>query len=88
MSCPFLCFSGSKYEPSYFVLPTDDKPLCLATGFSQYNKTKLTKPKIFKDIDPVRISEDSLFNQVAWIENGEENGCESSKYEQFPVYDH
>ncbi|KAK2822908.1 hypothetical protein Q5P01_022973 [Channa striata] len=67
------------YEPSYFELTDDDEPetkVCLATGFSRYNVTGEHDifNKTFNEQPPVRISDDSLFNQVAFLSDTEKCG--------------
>ena len=81
-----MCFSDEDLEPSYYKLPADNTTTpvaCLATGFSKSNKAESKFPDIFNNKTPaVRISEDSLYNQVALI--SEENQvlqCVSGKCE-------
>lgn len=62
-----MCFAGETYEPSYYTLGNGTTKVCLATGFSKYNATEYKS--IFNKTEPVRISEDSLFNQVAFIDD-------------------
>lgn len=70
----FLCFSGTDYKPSYYRLTDDeDIQVCLATGFSKYHENQ--NNTLFSETTPVRISEDSLFNQLAFI-SSTETACE------------
>ncbi|KAF1383158.1 hypothetical protein PFLUV_G00128400 [Perca fluviatilis] len=74
-------------EPSVFKLSGTKTTACLATGFSRHNKTT-TDPKqtywgIFNKTAPaVRISGDSLYNQVAILSGeADEEQCEKSSPE-------
>lgn len=67
-----LCLCpGEVYEPSYYLLDENDKKVCLATGFSQYDQHK--NITLFSNTTLARISGDSLFSQVAF--NASEHNC-------------
>ncbi|KAM4551498.1 M1-specific T cell receptor alpha chain isoform 7-T7 [Odontesthes bonariensis] len=57
-----------KVEPDYFTLKDENNTLCLATGFSRYEATLGGKyNEEFNRTKPVRIAEDSLYNQVIFL---------------------
>ncbi|KAM9844955.1 M1-specific T cell receptor alpha chain-like [Aulostomus maculatus] len=69
--------SPEEYAASYYKLKKDNVGVCLATGFSRFNTTKQSgRGDLFRDSQPVRISSDSLFNQVAQLQAGDEGKCE------------
>uniref|UniRef100_A0A8D0AQV5 Uncharacterized protein n=1 Tax=Sander lucioperca TaxID=283035 RepID=A0A8D0AQV5_SANLU len=52
-------------KPSFYKLSWENTTACLATGFSRHNK--ITDLEIFNKTAPaVRIHEESLYNQVAF----------------------
>ncbi|XP_041805572.1 M1-specific T cell receptor alpha chain-like [Chelmon rostratus] len=73
-----------EFEPSYYKLEDGDTAACLATGFSRHNATK--NNSLFNETVAARISEDSLFNQVALMSTGnepcEEDGAASGQCEE------
>ncbi|XP_039670906.1 M1-specific T cell receptor alpha chain [Perca fluviatilis] len=84
---PLRVDSDENLEPSVFKLSGTKTTACLATGFSRHNKTT-TDPKqtywgIFNKTAPaVRISGDSLYNQVAILSGeADEEQCEKSSPE-------
>lgn len=78
-----LCFSGEEYKPSYYKLGDGDTSVCLATGFSKYRELNNS---LFKNTEPVRISEDSLYNQLVFLtSNGTE--CNEGKNGRFNMCD-
>lgn len=87
MSCPLLCFSEELYEPSYYQLGDGETEVCLATGFSRHNATELDHDDLFNKTEAVRISEDSLYNEVALLSADDQKQCQSRKCEWFNMYD-
>lgn len=80
-----LCFPGEEYEPSYYKLGDNGTKACLATGFSKYQEHQ--NNSLFKNTEAIRIKEDSLFNQVAFISSAEvEDLCEEGKNGRFNVW--
>jgi len=77
-----LCVSEEKYDPDYFTVKDENNTLCLATGFSRHNAT-LNGPygEEFNKTKSVRISKDSLYNQVIFLE-GRNATCDS----EYSVY--
>lgn len=69
----FLCSSGEKYEPSFYKLSDGNSSVCLATGFSQFGQ--LGNNSWFSHTEAVRISQDSLFNQLAFINDSASADC-------------
>ncbi|KAK2896133.1 hypothetical protein Q8A73_015621 [Channa argus] len=70
-------------KPSYYKVTGDDgTTACLATDFSRYNATNIVWPitNTSKNQPPVRISGDSVFNQVAIISINDT--CESDDVKQ------
>lgn len=61
----FLCSSGEEYEPSFYKLDDGNSSVCLATGFSRFGQ--LGNNSWFNHTEAVRISQDSLFNQLAFV---------------------
>ncbi|KAM7399979.1 hypothetical protein PAMA_004599 [Pampus argenteus] len=60
-----------EYLPSYYKLTENSSAVaCLAAGFSRHNATESNK--LFKGTEAVRISDDSLYNQVVLIRHDEE----------------
>lgn len=74
-SVVFLWSSGDQYEPSFYKLTHGNTSVCLATGFSRFHQ--LLNKTFFKQTEAVLISQDSLFNQVAFMTKGvdEESNC-------------
>ncbi|KAG7524874.1 hypothetical protein JOB18_018136 [Solea senegalensis] len=73
--------SNDKYAPSYFYLENQQSSACLAAGFSPHNAT-LTHQLFKKDptkAEPVQISGDSLFNQVALVSEGQGDTCDPNR---------
>lgn len=70
--CCVFCSSGDQYEPSFYKLENENNSVCLATGFSRFRQ--LGNNSLFNQTEAVRISEDSLFNQVAFINKTDECG--------------
>lgn len=75
ISVVFLWSSGDQYEPSFYKLTHENTSVCLATGFSRFHQLQLNT--VFRQTEAVLISQDSLFNQVAFMtkEVDEEIGC-------------
>ncbi|GLD68592.1 T cell receptor alpha chain MC.7.G5-like isoform X2 [Lates japonicus] len=67
-----------QYLPSYYELKNDTTKVCLATGYSEQNKTE--EHDLFNDKNitnrAVRIEGDSLFNNVVFLEDGDNKTCE------------
>ncbi|XP_019729590.1 uncharacterized protein LOC109518280 [Hippocampus comes] len=64
------------FEPSFYKLEASNLTACLATGFSQHNATeKPGKGHMFEESRPVRISDDSLYNQVALLTTAHNDTC-------------
>uniref|UniRef100_H3CDD1 Uncharacterized protein n=1 Tax=Tetraodon nigroviridis TaxID=99883 RepID=H3CDD1_TETNG len=59
---------GNQYQPSFYKLENGNNSVCLATGFSQFRQ--LGNHSLFNQTEAVRISQDSLFNQVAFMTSG------------------
>lgn len=68
----FLCSSGEEYKPSFYQLADGNSTVCLATGFSQFGQ--LGRNSLFNHTEAVRISQDSLFNQLAFINDSASAG--------------
>ncbi|XP_054483283.1 M1-specific T cell receptor alpha chain-like [Anoplopoma fimbria] len=73
--------SDEEYKPSYFSLSDGHTSACLATGFSRINATKKEHEEIFSKTDAVRITDDSLYNQVAVFSSANETICAESASE-------
>uniref|UniRef100_H3BZ78 Uncharacterized protein n=1 Tax=Tetraodon nigroviridis TaxID=99883 RepID=H3BZ78_TETNG len=58
----------NQYQPSFYKLENGNNSVCLATGFSQFRQ--LGNHSLFNQTEAVRISQDSLFNQVAFMTSG------------------
>ncbi|KAM7379872.1 hypothetical protein PAMP_005389 [Pampus punctatissimus] len=67
--------SREEYLPSYYKLTDKNSNVaaCLAAGFSRHNATKTED--LFNRTEAVRISDDSLYNQVVLITPGNEMKC-------------
>ncbi|XP_068196722.1 M1-specific T cell receptor alpha chain-like [Antennarius striatus] len=59
-----------EFSPSYFKLGAGSTKACLATGFSRNNVH--VNDSLFKQTQPVRIHEDSLYNQVVLLSSKED----------------
>lgn len=68
----FLCSSGEEHQPSFYKLADGSSSVCLATGFSRFGQ--LGRNSLFNDTEAVRISQDSLFNQLAFINDSASAG--------------
>ncbi|XP_051911936.1 T cell receptor alpha chain MC.7.G5-like [Hippocampus zosterae] len=65
------------FDPSFYKLEASNLTACLATGFSQRNAMeKVGKGHMFEESRPVRISDDSLYNQVAVLTTAHNDTCE------------
>uniref|UniRef100_H2SA24 Uncharacterized protein n=1 Tax=Takifugu rubripes TaxID=31033 RepID=H2SA24_TAKRU len=65
-SVVFLWFPGDQYQPSFYKLKHGNTSACLATGFSRFHQ--LQNNALFSQSEAVLISQDSLFNQVAFMD--------------------
>ncbi|XP_077400799.1 uncharacterized protein LOC144035176 [Vanacampus margaritifer] len=66
-----------EFEPSFYKLEASNGAACLATGFSRRNATaKAGKGHMFEESRAVRISDDSLYNQVALLTAAHNDTCE------------
>uniref|UniRef100_A0A4W5NR51 Uncharacterized protein n=1 Tax=Hucho hucho TaxID=62062 RepID=A0A4W5NR51_9TELE len=75
--CLFLCFTGEKYDPSYYRLNSNKTTACLATDFSAYNANEhLT---FFNKTEATRVNGDSYYSQVALSDN-----CTEGKFQMMP----
>lgn len=75
-----MCFSEEDQEPSYYKLGEGDTKVCLATGFTRFKK--LENETLFNGTESVRISEDSVFNQVAYMTEGDDSSCTAEGSEE------
>eukprot|EP00066_Takifugu_rubripes_P029748 XP_011619014.1 PREDICTED: uncharacterized protein LOC101074543 [Takifugu rubripes] len=57
---------GDQYQPSFYKLKHGNTSACLATGFSRFHQ--LQTNTLFSQSEAVLISQDSLFNQVAFMD--------------------
>nr|XP_049617359.1 uncharacterized protein LOC125992398 isoform X2 [Syngnathus scovelli]XP_049617361.1 uncharacterized protein LOC125992398 isoform X4 [Syngnathus scovelli]XP_049617362.1 uncharacterized protein LOC125992398 isoform X2 [Syngnathus scovelli] len=63
---------GEEFKPSFYKIEARNLSACLATGFSQHKATaKAGKGYMFKWSRPVRISDDSLYNQLALLSHSD-----------------
>ncbi|XP_061125274.1 uncharacterized protein LOC133145645 [Syngnathus typhle] len=61
-----------EFKPSFYKMEARNLSACLATGFSQHKATaKAGKGYMFKGSRPVRISDDSLYNQLALLSHND-----------------
>ncbi|XP_077357147.1 uncharacterized protein LOC144004083 isoform X2 [Festucalex cinctus] len=66
-----------EFEPSFYKLEASNRAACLATGFSRRNATeKAGKGRVFEGSRAGRISDDSLYNQVALLTDAHNDTCE------------
>ncbi|XP_031159372.1 M1-specific T cell receptor alpha chain-like isoform X2 [Sander lucioperca] len=64
-------------KPSFYKLSWENTTACLATGFSRHNK--ITDLEIFNKTAPaVRIHEESLYNQVAFSNEMDQQCAENN----------
>nr|XP_049617366.1 uncharacterized protein LOC125992398 isoform X8 [Syngnathus scovelli] len=61
-----------EFKPSFYKIEARNLSACLATGFSQHKATaKAGKGYMYKGSRPVRISDDSLYNQLALLSHSD-----------------
>lgn len=66
-SVVFSWSPGDEYQPSFYRLTHGNTSACLATGFSRFHQ--LQNLTLFnQSTEAARISQDSLFNQVAFMD--------------------
>nr|XP_049617367.1 uncharacterized protein LOC125992398 isoform X9 [Syngnathus scovelli] len=59
-------------KPSFYKMESRNLSACLATGFSRHDATaKAGKGYMFEQSRPVRISDDTLYNQVALLSHND-----------------
>ncbi|XP_037098992.1 T cell receptor alpha chain MC.7.G5-like isoform X2 [Syngnathus acus] len=61
-----------EFKPSFYKMEARNLNACLATGFSRHKATaKAGKGHMFEESHPVRISDDSLYNQLALLSHND-----------------